>query len=87
MVKLYASLWHVSHEEMTASEGVSGYHCESAETEKSTYEEAKKVLKAWLSQQQKSCTDTDCEHTPIITDELRPKMIMAGMTANMVKIS
>ena len=87
MAKLYAFLWHVNQEDMMASEGAGGYRCESAETEKSTENEAKSVLEAWLAKRQESCGDSGCEHTPIITDELRPKMIMADMTANMVKVS
>lgn len=87
MAKLYAFLWHVNHDAMVASEGAGGSHCESAETEKSTANEAKTVLEAWLEKRQESCGDSGCEHTPIITDELRPKMIMAGMTAGMVKVS
>lgn len=87
MAKLYAFLWHVNHNDMVASEGAGGSHCESAEADKSTEKKAKSVLKAWLAKRQESCGDSDCEHTPIITDELSPKMIMAGMTANMVKVS
>lgn len=87
MAKLYAFLWHVNHGNMVASEGAGGSHCESAETEKSTKKVARKALETWLEKRQKSCGDTGCEHTPIITDELRPKMIMAGMTVNMVKVS
>lgn len=87
MAKLYAFLWHVSHEDQVASEGAAGAYCESAETEKSTENKAKSVLEAWLEKRQEACSDSGCEHTPIITSELRPKMIMAGMTANMVKVS
>ena len=87
MKKLYAFLWHVNHDEQMASEGAGGAYCESAETEKPTKKAAKSALEAWLNQRQKTCSDSGCEHTPIITDELRPKMIMAGMTANMVKVS
>ena len=49
-------------------------------------DEAKKALKAWSTKRQEACKDSDCEHTLIITNELRPKMIMAGMTINMVKV-
>ena len=87
MKKLYAFLWHVNHEDQMASEGVAGSYCESAETEKSTKKAAKSTLKAWLTQRQKACSDSSCEHTPIITDELRPKMIVAGMTANMAMVN
>ena len=87
MAKPYAFLWHVNHDDMVASEGAGGSSCESAETEKSTKKEAQKVLKTWLEKRQKSCSDSGCEHTPIITDELSPKMIMAGMTTGMVKVS
>lgn len=86
MAKLYAFLWHVSHEDMMASEGAGGYHCESAEVEKPTDQEAQQILKAWLDERQKVCMDTGCEHTPIITAELSPKMIMSGMTAHMVTL-
>lgn len=87
MAKLYAFLWHVNHEDQMASEGVAGAYCESAETEKSTVKAAKSALKAWLTKRQNACSNSGCEHTPIITDGLRHKMIMAGMTAGMVKIS
>lgn len=87
MAKLYAFLWHVNHSDMVASEGAGGSRCESAETEKPTEREAEKVLRTWLDKQQKACGDTACEHTPIITGELRPKMIMSGMTTNMVRVN
>jgi len=86
MVKLYAFLWHVSVEEIVASEGASGYHCDSAETEKLTREKAEKILENWLQERQRTCKVKNCEHTPIITSDIRPKMIMAGMTVNMVKL-
>lgn len=84
---MYAFLWHVNHGDMIASEGAGGSYCESAETEKSTENEAKSVLEAWLEKRQKACSDSGCEHTPIITEELSPEMIMAGMTANMAKVN
>jgi hypothetical protein len=87
MVELYAFLWHVNTDDMMVSEGAGGNYCESAETKRPTKKEARKVLKAWLNKRQKACKDKGCEHTPIITDELSPKMIMAGMTAGMVKVS
>lgn len=87
MTKLYAFLWHVNHDDMVTSEGAGGSYCESAETEKSTGNETKSVLEAWLAERQESCDDSGCEHTPIITNELRLKMIMTGMASNMVKVS
>lgn len=72
---------------MMASEGAGGYHCESAETEKPTEKAAKSALQTWLDERQKACGGSGCEHTSIITDELYPKMIMAGMSANVVKVS
>lgn len=86
MTTLYAFLWHVNCEEMNASEGASGSRCESAEAERQNKKEAKKALETWLAKRQKACKDSGCEHTPIITTELTLKMIMSGMTANMVKI-
>ena len=86
MTKFFAFLWHVSYEDMIAREGDGGSYCESAEAGKPTEKEARKVLKTWLENRQKACKDTGCEHTPIITDELRPKMIMAGMTVDMVNV-
>jgi hypothetical protein len=86
MVKFYAFLWHVNHKDMTKSEGVVGYYCEAAEAERPSEDEAKKALEAWLTKRQEACKDSDCEHKPIITNEIRPKMIMAGMTINMAKI-
>jgi len=86
LVKLYAFLWHVNHAAMMASEGAGGYHCESAETERTTEDDAKEALKTWLAERQRLCEDEGCEHTPIVTCELRPKMVMSGMTANMVTV-
>lgn len=85
-MKLYAFLWHVNVRVLEASEGSAGSYCESAETEQPTEEEAAKVLQAWLNKRQRLCTDEGCEHTLIITANLRPKMIMAGMTAHMAKV-
>lgn len=87
MATLYAFLWHVNLNDMAASEGSGGLHCESAEAEKPIKKQAKKVLKAWLDKRQKACSDPDCEHTLLITDELSPKLILSGMTAGMVKVS
>ena len=75
MVRCYAFLWHVNHENMRASEGTGGFYCESAETEKPTRKAVEKALKIWLDQRQQACNDAGCEHTPIITDELSPNMV------------
>ncbi len=87
MVKLYAFLWHVSPEIIMASEGIAGNYCESAETDKPTEYEAELTLTVWLEKRQRDCNDSGCSHTTIITDKLSPKMIMTGMTKNMVKVS
>ncbi len=86
MVKLYAFLWHVNVEVMKASEGGGGSCCESASCERKTEKEAYALLNTWLKQRKSVCRDRKCEHTPVVTDKLTPKMIMSGMAVNMVKI-
>lgn len=68
------------------SEGASGYHCESAEAGKPTRKETENILESWLRKKQRACKDKNCEHTPIITSDFTPKMIMAGMTTNMIEL-
>lgn len=86
MKKMYAFLWHVNVGAMNVSEGAGGSSCESASCEKKTKKEAGALLKTWLKQRKSACGNLECEHTPIVTNELSPKMIMSGMTAGMIRL-
>lgn len=83
MITRYAFLWHVlSTEDCAAS------LCESAETEAPTEWEAEDKLKKWFELKQKNCSEDTCECKKggFLTDNITPKMIMSGMTQDMVKI-
>lgn len=81
MKKRYAFLWHVTH---------GGSFCESAETETKTVKEAETKLRKWLQQRIDACTENNCDcktkGAAFIVSKLRPKMIMSGMTQNMVTV-
>ena len=83
MEKRYAFLWHVISSEDTAAS-----LCESAETEAEHDGEAEEKLRCWLEEQISNCDAVDCacKSGGVITEEITPKMIMAGMTQHMVKI-
>lgn len=85
-MKLYGFLWHVNTDQMTASEGAAGSHCESAETDKPSQDEAVAALKKYLDQREAACKDPDCEHSQFVTEKVSLKMLMAGMTARMAKV-
>jgi hypothetical protein len=86
MKKIYGFLWHVDSGALTASEGSAGAYCQSFETESEDALAAETIIRVFVQRHMVACQDSGCEHTPIITRELTPKMIMAGMTANMRKV-
>lgn len=81
MKKIYGFLWHVESGVLAASEGSAGAYCQAFETESENELAAETIIHVVVSRHMAACQDSGCEHTPIITEELTPKMIMSGMTA------
>ncbi len=81
----YGFVWHV-----ITSEDAAGAICESAEVKASTIAEAEKKIEAWIKECQVACDATECACKKFggdIAEDISPKMIMSGMTQNMVKLN
>lgn len=80
----YGFMWHV-----ITSEDAVGAICESAETEASTVADAEAKIEAWLEEKRAACDAKECACKKFggsITEKITPKMIISGMTVNMVKL-
>lgn len=73
MAKIYGFVWH-------------DVVCRGFETEGKNELAAATIMHAMVQKEALSCDDEKCEHTLIVTDELTPKMIMGGMTSNMIRV-
>jgi hypothetical protein len=81
----YGFVWHV-----ITSEDAAGAICESVEVEAPTVAEAEEKIRAWIRQCQLACDVKECackKYGGDITENISPKMIMSGMTQNMVKLN
>lgn len=87
MEKFYGFVWHTVGAELVASEGSSGAHCTALETESENEVAAETIMHVAVLNNMARCEVSECEHALIVTNDLRPKMIRSGMTANMREIT
>ena len=80
----YALVWHA----IVSDEAVAALP-ELAEASAETNEAAMEKLQMWAASRQESCTERKscaCADGTSFFDELTPKMIQSGITANMVTL-